>query len=87
MTSRRRSPPPQLVNFSRYTDVRMTPRVEEESDPLEEALEKQKDVDAHDRGLIVERLAWTPEQRLEANAAFIRFYLEIRPEGPVIREE
>ena len=66
----------------------MRPRVEgEESDLLEKALERQKDVDSHDRGLIVERLAWTPEQRLEANAAFIRFYLEVRPEGPLIREK
>lgn len=43
--------------------------------------------DAHDRGLIVERLAWTPEQRLEANAAFLRFYLSFRPDGPLIRDE
>jgi len=34
----------------------------------------------------VERLAWTPEERLEANAAFLRFYLSIRPEGPLIEE-
>lgn len=56
-------------------------------DRLREALERQTDEVAHDRGLIVERLAWTPEQRLEANAAFLRFYMTIRPEGPLIREE
>ena len=73
---------------ARYTGVSMRPRVEgEESEALAEALESQKDVEAHDRSLIVERLAWTPEERLEANAAFIRFYLEIRPEGPLIHEK
>ena len=55
-------------------------------DALREALERQGDGDDHDRGLIVERLGWTPEQRLEANAAFIRFLLDVRPEGPLIRE-
>lgn len=50
------------------------------------ALRQQEDPDAHDRSLIIERLAWTPEQRLEANAAFIRFYLKLRPEGPLIRD-
>jgi len=53
---------------------------------LREAMERQKDDVFHDRSLIVERLAWTPEQRLEANAAFLRFYLSVRPEGPLIRE-
>jgi hypothetical protein len=33
---------------------------------------------------IVERLAWTPEQRLDANTAFLRFYLSARPDGPII---
>jgi hypothetical protein len=57
------------------------------SDALREALKTQDDPEAHDRSLIVERLAWTPEQRLEANAAFLRFYFSVRPEGPLIREE
>ena len=43
--------------------------------------------DDHDRSLIVERLAWTPEQRLEANEAFLRFYLAIRPGGPLVGRE
>ena len=50
------------------------------------ALRSQADDDAHDRSLIVERLSWTPEQRLEANAAFLRFYATVRPQGPLIRE-
>jgi len=50
------------------------------------ALARQADEDAHDRGLIVERLGWTPEERLEANAAFLRFYWAMRPEGPLIRD-
>ena len=54
---------------------------------LREALERQTDPDAHDRGLIAERLSWTPEERLEANAAFLRFYLSVRPDGPLIRDE
>ncbi len=56
-------------------------------DALREALESQQGDEAHDRSLIVERLEWTPQQRLEANAAFLRFYLAVRPEGPLIREE
>ncbi len=56
-------------------------------DNLFEVLKRQEDDDAHDRGLIVERLGWTPEQRLEANAAFLRFYFSVRPQGPVIRDE
>jgi hypothetical protein len=55
-------------------------------DALEDALRWQADGDAHDRGLIVERLAWTPAERLEANAAFVRFYLRARPDGPLLRE-
>ncbi len=57
------------------------------ADALLEALRQQGEPDAHDRGLILERLAWTPEQRLEANAAFLRFYLAVRPDGPLIRDE
>jgi hypothetical protein len=57
------------------------------SPELKEALERQEDPEAHDRSLIVERLAWTPEQRLAANAAFLKFYLIIRPDGPLIRDE
>jgi hypothetical protein len=41
-------------------------------------------IDEHDLGLIIERLAWTPEQRLDANTAFLQFYLSARPDGPII---
>jgi hypothetical protein len=51
-----------------------------------EALRRQLEPDEHDRSLIVERLAWTPDQRLRANAAFLRFYLRLRPEGPLLRD-
>jgi len=54
---------------------------------LRDALAVQRDDEAHDRSLIRERLAWTPEQRLAANAAFLRFYLEVRPSGPLIDDE
>jgi hypothetical protein len=40
----------------------------------------------HDRSLIAERLSVTPQQRLEANASFLCFYLRLRPEGPLIRD-
>ena len=53
---------------------------------LSEALQRQSDPEEHDRSLIVERLAWTPEERLDANSAFLRFYLSVRPEGPLIEE-
>jgi hypothetical protein len=56
-------------------------------DAIRAALRQQGDGEAHDRGLILERLSWTPEQRLEANAAFVRFYLAARPNGPLIRGE
>ena len=45
------------------------------------------EAESHDRGLIVERLSWTPEQRLDANVAFLRFYLSVRPQGPLLRSE
>jgi hypothetical protein len=57
-----------------------------EQELLHRELARQSDDEAHDRSLIVERLAWTPEQRLEANNAFVRFYLRLRPDGPLIRE-
>ena len=58
-----------------------------QTDALTEALRQQQDDDeAHDRSLIVERLQWTSEERLAANASFLRFYLSVRPEGPLIRE-
>ena len=64
----------------------MSNTVPPETDLLAKALREQADGEAHDRGLIVERLAWTPAQRLDANAAFVRFYLGLRPQGPLIRE-
>ncbi len=54
---------------------------------LQRALARQASGDDHDAGLIVERLAWTPEQRLDANAAFLRFHRAVRPTGPLLPEE
>ena len=62
-------------------------RVKVQADALLKVLQRQGDADDHDRGLIVERLAWTPEQRLDANTAFLRFYFSARPRGPLIRDE
>ncbi len=45
-----------------------------------------EDPDDHDRSLITERLSWSPQRRLEANASFLRFYFRLRPEGPLIRD-
>jgi hypothetical protein len=53
---------------------------------LREALRQQANGETHDRSLIVERLSWTPAQRLEANAAFLRFYFRARPDGPLLRD-
>ena len=51
------------------------------------ALRRQtEDPDDHDRGLITERLSWTPEERLAANAAFLRLYFKLRPQGPILRD-
>ena len=54
---------------------------------LKRALARQVELEAHDRSLIVERLAWSPEERLEANARILRFYLSVRPDGPLILEQ
>ena len=62
-------------------------RVKVRQEALLETLQRQGDRDEHDRGLIVERLGWTPEQRLDANTAFLRFYFSVRPHGPLIRDE
>ena len=70
-----------------YTNRQMSQDARGHPDALRDALKGQDDPEAHDRSLIVERLAWTPEQRLEANAEFLRFYFAVRPEGPLIREE
>jgi hypothetical protein len=64
----------------------MSEQAKPENDILTKTLGEQGDGETHDRGLIVERLGWTPEERLQANAAFVRFYLSVRPEGPLIRE-
>jgi hypothetical protein len=51
----------------------------------EAVLRQKKDPEDHDLSLIRERLRWTPEERLEANAAFVRWYISVRPEGPLVR--
>ncbi len=53
---------------------------------VREALRRQADPDEHDRSLIRERLAWSPDERLEANTTLVRFYLSIRPDGPRLRD-
>lgn len=66
---------------------RYNPRVADVDEVVRQTLQRQRDdPDEHDRSLIAERLAWTPQQRLEANAAFLRFYLALRPEGPLLRD-
>ena len=62
-------------------------RTERTVDELIQSTCRQGTGDDHDRGLIVERLTWTPEQRLDANAAFLRFYLTMRPGGPLVGRE
>jgi hypothetical protein len=54
---------------------------------LETAMRRQAEASSHDLGLIVERLSWTPEQRLDANTRFVRFYLTLRPSGPEIHDQ
>ena len=74
------SPSPAILEFAMpYADQ---PPLD--NDALRKELVRQHDGEVHDRGLIVERLGWTPEQRLEANAAFLRFYVSVRPGGPLI---
>ena len=55
-------------------------------DALQRALRAQADPDADERSLIRERLLWTPEERLAANAAFVAFALSARPRGPLLRD-
>ena len=59
-------------------------RVDEEA-VRKAVLRQQQEPEEHDLGLIHERLRWTPEERLEANAAFVRWYFSVRPQGPLIR--
>jgi hypothetical protein len=49
------------------------------------AVLQQQQPEDHDISLIRERLRWTAEERLEANASFVRWYLSVRPKGPLIR--
>ena len=56
-------------------------------DAVARALAQQTDGDDHDRSLIVARLALTPEQRLDANTEFLRWYFSVRPHGPLIDGE
>ena len=65
--------------------ARFVPTIEE-ADAVRKALKQQSEEGEHDRSLIVERLGWTPEQRLAAHASFLRFFLSVRPDGPLIRE-
>ena len=58
-----------------------------DAEVLRDVLLYQSDEGEHDRGLIVERLAWTPDERLDAHTAFLRFYFSVRPSGPLIRDE
>lgn len=51
------------------------------------ARRQKEDSRDHDRGWIVELLSWTPEQRLEANARFLRLYASVCPEGSLIRDD
>jgi len=54
---------------------------------VQEAVRRQhEDPEEHDLSLIAERRRWTPDERLEANAAFVRWYLAIRSQGPLLRE-
>jgi hypothetical protein len=62
-------------------------REEEARGDWRDALARQQTGEDHDLGLIVERLAWTPEQRLDANEAFLRLDLAARPGGPLLDDE
>lgn len=70
------------LDYSRV--MKLEQRVDEEA-VRKAVLRQQQEPEEHDLGLIRERLTWTPDERLEANAAFVRWYLSIRPQGPLIR--
>ena len=71
--------------FLRVAMASFVPTVEE-AEAIDKALKQQSEEGEHDRSLIVERLGWTPEQRLAAHTGFLRFFLSVRPDGPLIRE-
>jgi len=53
--------------------------------PVERALRRQReDPDDHDLGLIVERLARTPEERLLDLQSMLKLLAEVRPDGPLV---
>lgn len=54
---------------------------------MQQGLMQRDSDEAHDRSLIRERLDWTAAQRLDANTAFLRFYLAARPDGPLVDDE
>ncbi len=84
-----------LTDFARdrtraYTGLvsqREPPSAPIDASVLRQALSRQASGEDHDLGLIRERLTWTPEERLEANTAFLRFYVAARPPGPLLRED
>jgi hypothetical protein len=51
------------------------------------ALARQADNEAHDLGLIVERLALTHEERLDANLSALSLCRDLRPAGTVALDE
>ena len=57
-----------------------------DSAAVERALLSQADPGSDDLALIRARLRWTPQERLEANASFVRFCLTARPQGPLLRD-
>jgi hypothetical protein len=64
----------------------MNARRSVDEEAVREVVRRQhEDPEEHDRSLIAERLSWTPDERLEANAAFVRWYLTIRATGPLLR--
>lgn len=78
------SAPPGRLHWAMERDGMERRPVDEEA--VREAIRRQRQQpEDHDLSLIRERLRWTPDERLQANAAFVRWYLFIRPRGPVIR--
>ncbi len=71
--------PPQLAALRQSLEAANPPLSSREVEDLLRAVRRQhEDPDEHDRSLISERLAWSPDERLQALQSFLGFVEQAR---------